>query len=81
MSRTTFALWDLETGNLIGAYDTEAAALAVVRRSIEQHGREAAVALGLSKESYGRTNNVATGLALAERATATTPARRHRHAS
>jgi hypothetical protein len=81
VSRTTFALWDLETGNLVGAYDTEAAALAVVRSSIEQHGREAAIALALSKESHGHANSVATGLALVERATAALPVRRHRHAS
>lgn len=81
VKRTTFALWDLVTGNLVGAYDAEAAALAVIRSSIEQHGREAVVALGLSRESHGRTNRVATGLALAERATAATPLPRHRHAS
>jgi hypothetical protein len=70
----TFTLWDLETGNLVGAYDTEAAALAVVRRSIERWGRESVAALALARESRGRTQAIAAGAALAARALAAAPA-------
>jgi hypothetical protein len=69
----TFALWDLETGNLVGAYDTEAAALTVVRRSIAQWGRESVTTLALARESRGRTKALAEGDALAERALAIAP--------
>jgi hypothetical protein len=69
----TFALWDLETGNLVGAYDTEAAALAVVRRSLAQWGRESVATLALVRESRGRTRALAEGEALAERALAAAP--------
>jgi hypothetical protein len=72
--RPTYALWDLETGNLVGAYDTEDAALAVVRRSIAQCGRGSVVALALARESPGRTRNIAQGEALADRALAAGPA-------
>ncbi|MDQ3701249.1 MAG: hypothetical protein M3442_10050 [Chloroflexota bacterium] len=65
---TTFALWDLETGNLAGAYDTEDAALTIVRRSIKQWGRESVATLALARESQGKTTALAEGDALAERA-------------
>ena len=66
--RATFALWDLDTGNLVGAYDTEEGALAVVRRSVEEHGRESVAMLALARETPGRIRNVAQGEALVERA-------------
>jgi hypothetical protein len=69
----TFALWDLETGKLVGAYDTEAAALAVVRRAIAQWGRESVATLALARESRGRTKALADGDTLAQRALATAP--------
>jgi hypothetical protein len=75
MATTTapFALWDLETGNLVGAYDTEAAALAAVRRSIEHHGRQSVAPLALAREGRGRTRAIAQGEDLAERALAAAP--------
>ena len=66
----TFALWDLETGNLVGAYDSEEAALAVVRRCITDYGQGSVEALGLARESRGRTRSIAAGAALATRALA-----------
>ena len=33
-----FTLWDLEAGNLVGAYDTQAAALAVVESALASQG-------------------------------------------
>lgn len=70
MATATFALWDLETGNLVGAYETEEAALAVVRRSIAEHGSDSVAGLALARESRGRTTSIAAGIALAERALA-----------
>ncbi len=70
MGGVNYGLWDLETGNLVGAYDTEDAALAVVRRSVEQWGRESVADLALARESRGRTRALAEGDALAERALA-----------
>ena len=67
--RATYALWDLETGNLVGAYDTEECALDVVRRSIAEHGRESITMLALAREAPGRVRNIAQGDALAKRAT------------
>lgn len=62
-----YELWNLETGNLVRAYDTEDAALAVARRSVEQWGRESVADLALARESRGRTRALAEGDALAER--------------
>jgi hypothetical protein len=67
---TTYALWDLETGNLVGAYACEADALAVVRRSIEEHGRASVGPLALARETQRSTKNVAQGDELAARALA-----------
>jgi hypothetical protein len=69
----SYELWELATGNLVGGYETEAAALAVVRRSIEQWGRASVATLALARESRGRTKALAEGDALAERALAAAP--------
>ena len=73
MSGVSYELWDIQTGNLVGGYETEAAALAVVRRSMTEHGRESVEALGLARESRGRTKTIAVGAALVERAVADDP--------
>ena len=83
-SGVSYELWDIQTGNLVGGYETEESALAVVRRSMTEHGRESVETLGLARESRGRTKTIAVGAALAERALAadsgqvstTTPASR-----
>ena len=38
MAAFSFEVWDLQTGNMVEAFDTEAAALAAVRNAIERHG-------------------------------------------
>jgi hypothetical protein len=65
-----YALWDLETGNLVGGYDTELEALRIVHRSFLTFGPESVEQLALALESRGRTKNIATGVELAERAKA-----------
>ncbi len=42
-----YELWDTETGNLVGEYDSEDAALAVVRDAQRLHGPDALTALTL----------------------------------
>ena len=69
----TFARWDLDPGNLVNAYDTEAAALAVVRRSIREHGQESVHGLALARETAWSTRNIARGDALVEPALAAEP--------
>jgi hypothetical protein len=70
----TFALWDLETGNLVGAYDSVEAALAVVRRAIQTHGPAYVDPLALVREnSRGRSKVLAEGAALVEYAQQAAP--------
>jgi hypothetical protein len=73
MGGVSYELWDLETGNLVGGYATEAAALAVVRRAIARYGRASMATLALARESRGRTTALAEGEALADRALAAAP--------
>ncbi|MGH2354901.1 MAG: hypothetical protein ACRDJN_25100, partial [Chloroflexota bacterium] len=74
LSINTYELWDLKTRNLVGGYETEAAALAVVRRTIDAYGRTFVDELALVREnSPGRTKTIARGPALADRALAAEP--------
>ncbi len=62
---SVFALWDLETGNLVGAFDTEAAARAVAERALEDLGPEGVETLVLVHEDErGELTTVAEGLDL-----------------
>jgi hypothetical protein len=72
----TFQLWEAESADLIGSYESEDAALAIVRRAIEQHGREAVDTLVLlRRETRGELSAVSEGAALADLAlTRTSPA-------
>ena len=66
-----YELWDTSSRNLIGAYDTEQAAIEVVRQVAAAHGWDAAEALALGQEDKaGRSRLLATGRDLAERARA-----------
>jgi hypothetical protein len=38
MPAPSFELWDLQTGNMVDAFNTEGAALAAVRDALDQHG-------------------------------------------
>lgn len=65
-----FTIWHLDTGNLIGDYPTEDAALAAVRAEIQVN--ESPDLLVLQREHAGNDPElVASGLALATRAFAT----------
>ena len=65
----TFQLWEIDSANLVGSYETEEAALAVVRTAIEKHGREAVDTIMLLREgARGRLTTIAEGAALVERA-------------
>jgi hypothetical protein len=74
--KQVFEIWDTETGNLVGMYETEAAVLAVVRDAIDAWGmREAeALALGVG-DGDERMSSVTAGPKLLARALATAPAR------
>jgi len=64
-----YELWDTSSRNLIGTYDTEQAALEVVRAVAAAHGWIAAEALALGQEDKGgRPRLLATGRDLADRA-------------
>jgi hypothetical protein len=61
----TFALWDLEAGNLVGAFDTEAAARAIAQRALVDQGPESVASLALIHEDeHGKLTTIAEGLAL-----------------
>jgi hypothetical protein len=75
-----FALWETASGNIVNAYATEAEALAVVRATIEEYGREAVATFALARETERRTRLVAEGDTLAERALAAAPASSRRAA-
>lgn len=64
---TLFTLWDLDDANLIGSFTTESAALETVRWSVEVHGLDSMLNVGLGKaDDTGRTVAVAEGSALIE---------------
>jgi hypothetical protein len=66
-----FELWEMGTGNAIGDYDTEAAALTVVRDTALTHGRASVQTFALvSVNARGRATTIATGDELADRALA-----------
>lgn len=66
-----FQLWEMESANLVGSYPTEDAALDMVRKAIEKHGRESMDAIVLLREgARGRLTKIAEGAALADRALA-----------
>ncbi len=70
----TYELWETISGNLVGTYDSESAALAVVRRAIDRHGRAYVDSLALGREdSRGRSTPLASGAQLADRALAELP--------
>jgi hypothetical protein len=66
-----YELWDTESGTLLGAYSTEAEALAVVRANVQRYGAEyvAAWSLGRLDDSVP----LLEGAPLLERARTTIP--------
>ncbi len=71
-----FQLWDLESGNAIVEYATEVEMLALVRRTVDQHGEDAALPWVLTHTRGDQDETVAEGAALIDlafgRATAAT---------
>ena len=69
-----YELWDSETGNRVGKYPTEDAALRAVLEDIRRYGRDARaiVSLGLLQRDPDRQQGrlIAEGTALVERALA-----------
>ncbi len=72
--RKGFELWDPTTGNLVGYYRSERAALRDVLDTVERYGPESTAALSLGL--VGPAGLVAEGEALIERALTTANARR-----
>jgi hypothetical protein len=65
----TFELWSVASGNVIGCFDSEAAALAAVRDALDTHGQHYVVGLALGREdSRGRSKAIARGTELLKRA-------------
>lgn len=65
----TYELWNTRTGNIVGAFESEDAALEAVRRTVESYGRAYAERLLLGREDHhGRSRRVAAGAELVERA-------------
>ncbi len=64
-----YELWEISSSNLIGAYDTEEAALEVVREAAANHGRRYLATWALASVAPdGETTTLARGTALASRA-------------
>jgi hypothetical protein len=64
-----YELWDTESRNLIGTYDSEAAALAAVAALAERYGTDAIASLMLGcEDGRGRSRQLASGADLAARA-------------
>lgn len=70
---TTWELWDLASGNLVGGFDTEAEALAEIRAMIAAYGPDDMQGYGLQcveliDADHVEYRGVATGAALVTRA-------------
>lgn len=66
-----YELWDVETANLVGSYDSEEAALEDVANAVLAHGRSAVETLLLGRENAdGGSQPIAEGPALVDRAMA-----------
>jgi hypothetical protein len=62
---STFTLWDLDAGNLVGAFETEAAARAVAERALADQGPASIESLALVHEDeQAKLTTIAEGLAL-----------------
>jgi hypothetical protein len=71
-----YQLWDTETANMVGAFETEDAALRLVRDAARLRGRAYVDAWALEcEDDQGRVEPIAEGEALLLRATGDMPAR------
>ena len=63
-----YELIDVDSGNLIGTYDSEAEALAIVRRAVRENGTAYADSLALGRsDEEGEGELIAEGAELLER--------------
>jgi hypothetical protein len=70
----TYELWSKASRSVLGAFDSEAQALAAVREAIERHGRAYAEELAVMREDRrGRSSLLAEGAQLVDRAAAAMP--------
>ena len=64
-----YALWDIESANLIETFSSEEAALEEVRLTLAAFGRDAVLTWGLNyRDSSGQGGAIAAGEALIARA-------------
>jgi hypothetical protein len=64
---TTFELWDVETGNIVGEFSSVDAALDIVQSLLDAYGPVYADALALQHRNEGATaRNVASGRQLVD---------------
>lgn len=73
MAANSFEVWDLQTGNMVDAFDTEAAALAAVRDAIERHGRAYVASWALAHATTRSMRSLGEGASLIERALRVAP--------
>lgn len=60
MNPPAYELWDLVSGNLVGSFPDRRDALAVVKKTLERHGREKVVGTALVEiHATGESNVVA----------------------
>ena len=63
----TFELWDMRSRNAIGGFESKAAALAAVRKLIDDHGRDYVDDLFLGcEDGRGNSKPIAKGQELAD---------------
>lgn len=74
MTAYQFELWDLSTGNMVDAFDTEDAALAAVRDALDRHGRAYLESWALAHATTRTMRSLDEGDALIERALRAAPA-------
>jgi hypothetical protein len=67
-----YELWDSETGNRVGKYPTEQAALEAVAEDVTRYGRDSEAVLTLGLLRRDPDDLVAEGVTLVERALACT---------
>ncbi len=57
-----YELWDAESGNIVGTFETKEEALAIVRDTVARHGEAFATSFLLGQEDKaGRTRQIADG--------------------
>jgi hypothetical protein len=71
-----YELWDVDAGNMIGAFANEAEALAEVRSLLAANGRAYADDLALARRRVDGGEPIADGDELARRAESPSPGRR-----